>query len=127
MEFKAKLILDRDRFELELDDESFNHGLKVCDMYIKNKTKNFKSKTFRDAYIKALDFATLNDTDSIILVYKDDKYKYISIVASSFGRFYTDLLVTALDGSGSDVEINSFDVMNGDIDELFEKEVSSWD
>lgn len=126
MKFNANLILDRCRFELEKKNKSFKHGLEVCDMYANDKRKTFKYKTFQEAYINARYFAFMNGTDSIILDYKDDKYEYLSTITSSVAGLDTDLIVTALDGSGTDVEIDSFDVMNDNIDEMFKKEVSSW-
>lgn len=125
MKYRAELFLDTIRFKSEIEDGDKNHGTEVIGMYNRNKTKKFKAKDFTEAFVLARYFSCMNETDSVILTFKDDKYNYNATVCNVVG-LETDLIVEAIDGRFKDVSICSFDILNDNLEGLIEEEIASW-
>ena len=122
--YNAELILDTIRFEMERE-EGWSHGRDVKKMYLSGDTITYSSNDFIMAYAEAKLFARKNETDSILLIFKDDKYDYNAVINKDSGMDM-DLIIDRIDGSVSEVEILSFNPLYQNLDDRVKHEVSLW-
>ena len=125
MKYQAELIFDANIIKCERDFDNMKHEDIAAKVVDEDVVVNFQAKDLKNAIKTARRIAKQNNTNSIIMGFKDDKYDYSMMI---FADEVTvgNVIIGLVDGGDSGIEIGDYNYTKDDIEEMVQKELQKW-
>ena len=125
MKYQGELIFDANIINCERDFDNMKHEDIAAKVVDEDVVVNFQAKDLKNAIKTARRIAKQNNTNSIIMGFKDDKYDYSMMI---FADEVTvgNVIIGLVDGGDSGIEIGDYNYTKDDIEEMVQKELQKW-
>lgn len=125
MKYQAELIFDANIIKCERDFDNMKHEDIATKVVDEDVVVNFQAKDLKNAIKTARRIAKQNNTNSIIMGFKDNKYDYSMMI---FADEVTvgNVIIGIVDGGDSGIEIGDYNYTKDDIEEMVQKELQKW-